>query len=308
MWKAQKNLLHAKQYQHMSSNLTTTSISTSQIEEIFGTVDVTIEDLVENQHVDIMDYKFGRGRVDPAEINVQGHAYMVGTFDKYPGAKTVTVHFITPRLDEVTKFTFKREDLEWHRLRLSVIVDRATAETLDLNPRTEACKYCRKRVECPALRDQLLPIAKKHDGNNFAIDLLKKYSPDLVDDPEILGKMMEVAPVMESWSTAVKKRALQIAVETGEEIPGYEVRFRNPTSKIDDAQTAYEVLSDKLDPEEFMEACTVTVAKLAKVLANKKPRGEKKNARPELELALIQGNILPEEDEVEKTPYLKKKS
>ena len=56
----------------MSSNSTTTSTSSSLIEEIFGTVDVTIldEPII---HADIMDYKFGRGRVDPAEVNVQGH-------------------------------------------------------------------------------------------------------------------------------------------------------------------------------------------------------------------------------------------
>ena len=289
----------------MNSKQTKDSSTSSQITEIFGTVDVVI--LKESQkHIEALDYKFGRNRVDHAEVNIQGHAYMVGLFDRYPWAETVTVHFVTPRLGEATKHTYSRDDLEWHRLRVRVIIERATQEELELNPRTEACRVCKHKVSCPALKDQLLPLAKKYDSNNFAIDLLKKYSPDTVEDPAILGRMLEVAPVMEAWAQAAKKKALEVAVETGEEIPGYEVRYRNPSTKIKDTQKAYEILEDQLTPEEVMDACEVSVAKLAKALAEKLPRGQKKNARPAVELALMESDLIPSEDEVEKNPYLKK--
>jgi len=277
------------------------------ITEIFGTVDVTVLKKAK-EHVDIADYKFGRTRVTHAEENIQGHAYMVGTFDMYPWAKTVTVHFITPRLDEVTKHTYHRKDLEWHRLRVKVIIERATEPEPKLNPRTEVCRFCKNKVSCPALHDQLLPLAKKYDSNNFAIDLLKNYSPSAVEDPQILSRMLEVAPVMEAWAKAAKAKALEIATETGDEIPGYEVRYKNPATKIKNTQEAFDALEEHFNAEEFMEVCDVSIAKLAKALSNKLPRGEKKSARPTIELALMAKDIIPKDDDVNKSPYLKKVS
>lgn len=289
----------------MNSEQTEDSSDSSKVTEIFGTVDVvTLKEL--QKHIDASDYKFGRTRVTHAKENIQGHAYMVGLFDAYPWAETVTVHFITPRLDEITRHTFKREDLEWHRLRVNVIIARATAPEPELNPRTEACRFCKNKVSCPALKDQLLPLAKKYESNNFAIDLLKKHSPETVEDPQILGRMLEVAPVMEAWAKAAKAKALEVARETGEEIPGYEVRYKNPATKIKDAQKAFDALGEHFGAEEFMEVCDVSIAKLAKALSDKLPRGEKKTARPTIELALMDADLIPKEDEIEKSPYLKK--
>lgn len=289
----------------MSLKQTTNSSPCSKISEIFGTIDVLILD-ESLKRVIALDYKFGRSRVDHASENIQGHAYMVGTFDKFPWAETVEVHFIAPRLDEVTSHVYHREDLEWHRLRINVVIERATEDEPKLNPRTEACRFCKHKVSCPALHNQLLPLAKKYDTNNFAVALLEKYSPDTVDDPDILGKMLEVAPVMEAWSAAAKKRALEIAVETGEQIPGFEVRYKTPRANIKNTQEAYDALSDKLSPEEFMEACTVSLVKLAKTYAQHLDRGEKGKARSKLELELMSAGILPKDDEMEKSPYLKK--
>jgi hypothetical protein len=283
------------------------STNSSKTDSIFGTVDVVLLN-EKKKHIDLLDYKFGRARVDHASENAQGHAYMVGGFDRYPWADTCTVHFIAPRLDEVTKHTYERKDLAWHRLRIAVIVGRATADEPDLTPRTEACKFCAQRLKCKALHDALLPIAKKHDGNNFAIDVLKKFSPEQVDDPQILGRMMQVAPVMESWASAVKKRSLQVATETGEQIPGFEVRYRNPPAKIHDTQLAFDALGSELNPEEFMDACKVSVVDLAKALSKKLPRGQKGGARSKVELALMKEGLLPEEEDVQKTPFLAKTS
>lgn len=289
----------------MSSKQTTNSSQCSKISEIFGTIDVLILDEY-LKRVIALDYKFGRSRVDHAKENIQGHAYMVGTFDKFPWAETVEVHFIAPRLDEVTSHVYHRKDLEWHRLRINVVVERAIQDEPKLNPRTEACRFCRNKVSCVALRDELLPLAKKYDNSNYAVTLLEKYSPDNVDDPNILGKMLEVAPVMEAWSAAAKKRALEIAVETGDQIPGFEVRFKNPRATIKDTQKAYDALKNKLTPEDFMGACTVSLVKLAKAYSNNLDRGEKGKARSKLELELMSAGILPKDEEMEKSPYLKK--
>ena len=41
--------------------------------KIFGTVDRVV---IRGTHVDVVDFKFGRGEIDDAEINIQGQAYL----------------------------------------------------------------------------------------------------------------------------------------------------------------------------------------------------------------------------------------
>ena len=95
--------------------------------QIFGTGDVIICN-ESRKHIDLVDYKFGFGEIDDAEINIQGQAYMLGAMDLFTFAETCTVHFVIPRRDEVTTHTYSRSDLESVRFRLRVVVERACAE------------------------------------------------------------------------------------------------------------------------------------------------------------------------------------
>ena len=92
---------------------------------IFGTVDVVI---IKGDHVDVVDYKFGRGEIDDSDINIQGQAYLLGVMDKFPELQTATVHFVIPRRDEILTHDYKREDMEDIRLRINLIVEKAEAE------------------------------------------------------------------------------------------------------------------------------------------------------------------------------------
>ena len=276
----------------------------SSIEKIFGTADRVI---IKGKHAHVVDFKFGRGEIDDADINVQGQAYLLGVMDKFKEVETATVHFIAPRRDELLTHDYKREDMENIRLRLRVIVDRALDPDKTYNPTTDACRFCKHRVHCSALGEKLLPLAKKYDdgGKAFEVMLRDKLDPETINDPEVIGKMKHVGALLKSWMEAVDKKALKLAVEDGADIYGYDLYFRTPTAKITSTQDAWVALQDVLTPEEFMSACKVTVPALAKKLAEKKPRGEKKNARPEIEGALSAEAVLEEGGE---TPYLRKKS
>jgi hypothetical protein len=163
-------------------------------------------------------------------------------------------------------------------------------------------------VECPALSAELLPLAKKYDdgGQAFKVMLRDELNPDLIDDPVAIGQMKHVGFLLKSWMEAVDKRALQLAVEEGKDVHGYDLAFRSPVAKVSDTQAAYEALSNMMSPEEFMGACKVTVAAIAKKVAEKKPRGEKKNARAEVEAALLMEGVM--DDGGEGNPYLRKTS
>jgi len=273
--------------------------------KIFGTVDVVI---IKEDHVDIVDYKYGRGEVDDSDINIQGQAYLLGVMDKFPKLKTATVHFILPRRDEILTHSYKREDMEDIRLRINLIIEKAEAENAEAIPNSEGCRYCKHKLSCPALSDKLLPLAKKYSEsvNDFEMTLWGNYSPEKVEDPMVLSRMLNVAQVVDKWQSAAKKQALKLAVENGEEIPGYNLHYRNATAKIENGQEAYDSVSDLLTPDEFMDACNVSVSKLAKAYSDKLPRGEKKTARGAIETRLEESGVLPAEEDRDRSPYLRK--
>ena len=272
---------------------------------IFGTVDRVV---IKGTHVDLVDFKFGRGEIDDAEINIQGQAYLLGVMDKFPELQTATVHFIIPLRDEVLTAQYCREDMEGIRLRISLIVEKAMLSDAERIPNTEGCRYCKHKLSCPALSDKLLPLAKKYSQSvdDFEMTLWGSYSPEKVEDPLVLGKMLNVAQVIDRWAEAAKKQATHLAVEKGEEIPGYDLNFRTVTPKIDNAQDAYDAVEHLLTPEEFMSACSVTPAKIAKAYSAKLERGEKKNARAATDGALEEAGIILSEEERSMTPFLRK--
>jgi len=272
---------------------------------IFGTVDRVI---IRGTHVDLVDFKFGVGEIDDADVNIQGRAYLLGVMDKFPELQTATVHFIIPRRDEVLTHNYSREEMEDIRLRINLIVSRAELEDAEAIPNTEGCKYCKHKLSCPALSDKMLPLAKKYSASvdDFEMSLWGSYSPAEINDPAVLSKMLNVASVVDKWQAAAKKQATKLAVEDGEEIPGYDLHYRTASLKIDDTQGAYDAVEHLLSPDEFMDACDVSLPKLAKKYAEKLGRGEKKTARGTIEQSLEESGVLPAEEDRDRSPYLRK--
>ena len=258
----------------------------------------------------LVDYKFGFGAIEPAEINPQSLAYAIGLVQKYKWVETVEIYFVIPRRNEVLSHTFTRKEVLDGVERVRLIIDRAMSDNKELNPDTEACRFCGERITCPALSDKLLPIAKKYADkiDEFEVSLLDKMDPALIDDPATIGQMKIVSMVLDRWTAAVNARALELATEEGYDIPGFDLRYRAPSAKIDDAQDAFDALDQLLAPEEFVKACKVTLPALAKAYAAKLPRGEKKDARAKIELALLKSGVTASDDDAEdsRTPYLTK--
>ena len=292
-----------------SLNATTPSQSSCP-ESIFGTADRLVW-REKSRHLDLVDFKFGYGEIDEPDINIQGIAYGIGGIDKYPAAKTLTVHFLIPRRDEVLTHTFTREELEAQRDRLKLIIERALLNEPDLSPNTESCKYCGVRARCPALASKLLPIAKKYasTAKAFEVSLYEDMSPANIEDPEMLNKMMQVAAVVDNWGSAVKKESLRRAVEEGVEYTDFDLHYRRPsfTFKGEEMVALFDAASHLLNDDELARTCKTSVNELAKALAAKLPRGEKGTARGTIESILLQAGLIPEDDEVHTTPYLRRK-
>ena len=112
--------------------------------KIFGTVDRVI---IRGTHVDIVDFKFGVGEIDDADMNIQGQAYLLGVMDKFPELKTAAVHFIIPRRDEVLTIITARK--RWKILGFGLISLSPRLRLRHLSkaiPNTEGCKYCKHKL------------------------------------------------------------------------------------------------------------------------------------------------------------------
>lgn len=258
----------------------------------------------------LIDYKFGYGAIEPADINPQSLAYAIGLIQKYKWVETVEIYFVIPRRNEVLSHTFTREEIEERIERVKLIIERAMSDDKQYNPTTEGCRFCGNRLTCPALADKLLPIAKKYaeKADEFEVALLDKMDPALIDDPNTISKMKTVGMVMDRWVAAVNRRAIELAADEGWEIPGYDLRYRAPSAKIDDAQAAYDSVSDLLTPEEFMDACKVSMTAITKAYGSKLAHGEKGTARAAVESRLLKDGVIQSDDgeEDSRTPYLTK--
>ena len=139
--------------------------------------------------------------------------------------------------------------------------------------------------------------------------MFNELNPANIDDPVTLNKMMQVAAVVDNWGSAVKKEALKRAVEEGVEYPDYDLHHRRPsfTFKGEEMIALFDAASHLLNDDELARTCKTSVNELSKALAAKLPRGEKGTARGTIESTLLQAGLIPEDDEVHTTPYLRRK-
>lgn len=257
----------------------------------WGTADVVS---INGDQGHVIDYKFGRVSVDAAETNVQGWAYALGVFTMFPVMR-VTVHFLQPRNDEVTRHTFTREEIPTMRTRVAAIIARAELDNPPTNPDPKACQYCARKATCPALTEKALMIPV---NNHW--DLPAELNPGAITDPKQLSKVLALLPLIESWASEVKAVALQRARE-GQQIPGYTLRSRSGKRVIKDLLPAWSILQDEfgLELHEFLPACSVSIGTLEDAVKQKAQKGGGAAALRQLNSRFAQEGIVTTTAEVE---------
>jgi len=263
----------------------------------FGTADLV---LVNGTHAKIGDAKFGWNPVEDAETNLQGWAYAIGVYEKWPSVEYVEVVFAQPRLDSVSRAHFYRKaDLERMKLRVMTVIARAKDhKPEDLKPSEFTCLYCGAKATCIALHKKALVISSKFVELAPDKELLDIYNPEQLATPELRGKAEILRRILEPWCDKVRKDNLRHVLETGEEIPGFEVKSRAGRRTVTDPQITWELVKDRMTPEEFAGVTEVSVAQLLKAYSDKAPRGSKERLKQEIEDRLTDAGILQGGDEI----------
>ena len=257
----------------------------------FGTCDRFI--VYSNNTADAIDYKTGFGAIDDAEINIQGQAYVLGLFQKFPHVDEITMYFLVPARDEASMHTYKRADMGDIKLRVSTVIERAELGG-SYNPQPGVCDYCGNQARCTALAEKALLIAKRYDTDGLEIPESVHGSDQ--DDPKKIAELLTLVPIMESWASGVRKRATEVAVDQGLELPGFKVIEMTKPRSITSALGAYEAVKDSVELRDFLTAVDkVSMTKLEEIFAQKAARGTKAKTRAALEGKLRDLGVLQDE-------------
>ena len=163
------------------------------------------------------------------------------------------------------------------------------------------CQWCNNRASCVNLNQLAVTVASKYKAEELVLPA--EYDPANITDPEQMALAKKVAPIMESWASKVNARALEMRVQEGIEIPGWELAEKSAPFKIVDAQAAWEVVKSRITPEAFAACAEVKIGELEKAVSRTAEKGQMGKAKAELRDKLLDANAARIEGTV---LYLKK--
>ena len=245
---------------------------------------------VSNEKAVLIDWKFGFNPVDDVEDNLQGQCYAEGLLNKYPKVKEVVVHFYMARYADGFSHRFTRsKDADKIRLRIETIIARVKDEA-DYTPSTRACLYCTEKGRCPAVAKHALALAKTQTEARLDLDQIDKVSSTEITDPVEAQRALRIAELLEPWCAEIKANAKKLLQE-GTVISGYDLKERRGAYKLSDPNSVYAVVQDEMTMDEFVQACSVSLSALQKLVSDRAPRGSKGLAK-ELLLSKLKGTGL----------------
>lgn len=223
---------------------------------------------------EVVDLKFGRWEVEPAETNLQGIAYGLGLRYKFPNLKKFTVHFLMPYLNFIDRHTFESKDFPALYARVRAVVARTDVKKPEERPNFGTCIFCAKLGVCKSAADFFIRVGRK-----FApLEIPKSVDTTLLmEDPEQAGLAMRIASLAGSWAAEFKRRMALKALEDDNFIPDDYQLISYPERKIEDQKTLIEMAEragvTKKDIETIKKVGLTDIEKLISALY---PKGQKK--------------------------------
>jgi len=257
-------------------------------------------DLVPSQHIHVVDWKFGKFPVEPAETNLQGWAYVLGVVHRQAKrgilVKSARVTFHCPHLEETTTHLFVAEDFASMRARINEVVAKArTADRLwkktelapmgtgPINvekhgliiPTTSSCLFCGRIAECPVI-------------GRMAVMVSSKYKP-LVVPPDITGDKLctdeqashglAIGKALEEWAKSYRQKITSRAIEEDGFTPeGYSLVVTEPR-KVVDKPALWDKLLKRFGFERVLsDFVSLPLTPIESAIEDAEPMGEKSKA------------------------------
>ncbi|MCD8064653.1 DUF2800 domain-containing protein [Akkermansia sp.] len=215
-----------------------------------------------NRKAFVVDYKFGRIPVSPAECNLQLSALAVLVMDEYEAyhVDEVFVCILQPYASrkEPAVCRYTRESVEQARAFFRACIERAQDEHAPLKPSEKACRYCRALSSCPAVSLALVNVTSS--------DLTAAWEQW---SPEKRREAYDLAKLAEKRASIVKSK-VKADLEAGVEIPGLALAPGKKAFTITDAAAAFQILNglfpDAITAQAFTGCCKVGITDLDKLV------------------------------------------
>jgi hypothetical protein len=259
--------------------------------EAWGTADVIV---ARGTELIVVDYKYGMGVEVDAEKNPQMSLYGLGALQAYHGLvadfERVRLAISQPRIKSApSEWDCSVEELEaWGRSTArSAVVTCVNAKTYAtsphdmeweetfLRPAEKACKFCKAKATCPALRAEvadtvgLTPTPASPEEFADLVVLTDSLRPSAgEDDAAWIAACLSKVDLIEDWCKAIRAET-ERRLLAGAPVPGYKlVQGKRGARQWTDAKVAEETLKTmrvKLeDMYDFKLISPTTADKLAK--------------------------------------------
>jgi len=205
----------------------------------WGTADVII---ARGDELIVVDFKYGRGVEVDAEGNPQMSLYGLGALQAYQGLcgdfSRVRLAISQPRLKHApSEWDCSVEELEaWGRstARSAVLTCITAKNTCEpggsvweetfLRPTEKACKFCKAKATCPALRAEVAatvsPSANKASPDEFEVMMVG--TPGAASDATWLAICLSKVDLIEDWCKAVRAET-ERRLLAGQGVPGWKL-------------------------------------------------------------------------------------
>ena len=250
----------------------------------WGTADVIV---ARGAELIVVDFKYGRGHEVDAERNPQMSLYGLGALQAYQGLaadfERVRMAISQPRIKRApSEWDCSVDELEaWGRstARSAVMTCIAAKSTVRaevweetfLRPGEKACKFCKAKATCPALRAEA--VATMTEGGSAADpeefdDAVNYMLRPQAQDAIWLSRIMDKADMLEDWLKAVRAET-ERRLLAGESIPAYKLvqgkKGNRAWSKPDDVEALLKAMRLKeAEMYDFKLISPTTAEKLAK--------------------------------------------
>lgn len=210
----------------------------------------------------VVDYKFGRIPVSPAECNLQLSALAVLVMDGHEAyhADEVFVCILQPYASrkEPAVCRYTRESVEQARAFFRACIEQAQDEHAPLKPSEKACRYCRAQSSCPAVKLALVQVTSG--------DLTAGWEEW---SPEKRREAYDLAKLAKKWAASVESK-VKADLRAEVEIPGLVLAPGKKAFTVTDAAAAFQILNglfpDDITAQAFTACCKVGITDLDKLV------------------------------------------
>lgn len=234
---------------------------TEFVPESFGTADCSI---IDDDVLEIIDLKFGKGVPVYAEWNTQLMLYGLGALRKYEimyDISRIRLTIVQPRINNISSFLIEVDELlEWANTELREKALMAFEGKGELKA-GDWCKFCAVKNRCRKLYEQQFEIAK-----------LEFTDPELLSDEEV-ADIIARAPRFVEYVNSITTYAQEKAI-AGKQWPGFKLvegrSQRKWAGDEDEIASTIFARCPELSEDELFDMKLKTITAVEKIMGKKR--------------------------------------